>query len=275
MVINLEIDYFKYAVIAIFISIVFVFTVIIAISIPATRGFWNVGEAGVYLSALIAGPIVGCIAGGIGSALADIVLGYAYYAPGTLTIKGAEGFITGYIYHSIRSKIYQSGHGSGDGGHIDAPNVGLQRNVAWKYYVSILVALIVGAVGYVTYYFGFRVGEIEISLELEPLGRSIGFHMNFIYLVLFVVVLGFFIIFLLLVEKEMYLMIFSCLVGGVVMVFGYFLYETLVLGGEIALIEVLPNFLQSIIGIALSIPVVRKLEEMGALDKYRELVGKV
>ena len=41
--------------------------------------------------------VIGGIAGGVGSALADILLGYAIYAPATLIIKGLEGFIIGVI----------------------------------------------------------------------------------------------------------------------------------------------------------------------------------
>ena len=43
------------------------------------------------------GPIPGMIAGGIGSALADILTGYSYWALFTLIIKGFEGYIVGII----------------------------------------------------------------------------------------------------------------------------------------------------------------------------------
>jgi len=46
---------------------------------------------------LLFGPIIGGFSGGIGSSLADIFLGFTIYAPGTLIIKGLEGFIVGFI----------------------------------------------------------------------------------------------------------------------------------------------------------------------------------
>jgi uncharacterized membrane protein len=70
---------------------------ITAFPIPATKGFINLGDAGVMITGLLLGPVIGGLAGGIGSALADILLGYAIYAPATLIIKGLEGFVIGII----------------------------------------------------------------------------------------------------------------------------------------------------------------------------------
>lgn len=74
-------------------------TVVTMFFIPfaPTGGFFNLGDAIVVTTALIYGPIVGAVAGGIGSALADVLLGYGAFAPYTLVIKGLEGFLVGYI----------------------------------------------------------------------------------------------------------------------------------------------------------------------------------
>ncbi len=74
-------------------------TVVTMFFIPfaPTGGFFNLGDAMVVSTALIFGPIVGALAGGIGSALADILLLYGSFAPYTLVIKGLEGFLVGYI----------------------------------------------------------------------------------------------------------------------------------------------------------------------------------
>lgn len=80
---------------AIFAALTFVLTRYTAFPIPATRGFFNLGEIVIYIAALTYGPLVGMLAGGIGSALADVSYGAAYYAPFTLVIKGIEGLIVG------------------------------------------------------------------------------------------------------------------------------------------------------------------------------------
>jgi uncharacterized membrane protein len=48
-------------------------------------------------TALLFGPIIGGIAGGLGPMLADILSPYIIYAPATLIIKGIEGFLIGLI----------------------------------------------------------------------------------------------------------------------------------------------------------------------------------
>lgn len=79
---------------ALFIALVFVVTRYTLIPIPATRGYFNLGEVVIYLAAILFGPVVGALAGGLGSALADLVAA-PQYAPFTLVIKGVEGFIVG------------------------------------------------------------------------------------------------------------------------------------------------------------------------------------
>ncbi|GBC68835.1 hypothetical protein HRbin01_00520 [archaeon HR01] len=72
-------------------------TMLIVIPFAPTRGFFNIGDAMVMLAGLVFGARVGFLAGGIGSALADILLGYGFFAPLTLFIKGMEGYVVGYI----------------------------------------------------------------------------------------------------------------------------------------------------------------------------------
>jgi len=75
-------------------------TMVISIPFPLTRGYFNLGDAMVMLAGLLLGARLGGISGGVGSALADVFLGYAHYAPLTLLIKGTEGFLVGLIGHN-------------------------------------------------------------------------------------------------------------------------------------------------------------------------------
>jgi len=85
------------SIIGVFSGLICILTMVISIPIPATQGFINVGDAGVMICGLLFGPFIGGLSGGIGSALADILLGYTIYAPGTFVIKGLEGFLIGVI----------------------------------------------------------------------------------------------------------------------------------------------------------------------------------
>ena len=69
----------------------------ISLNFAPTGGYFNFGDVIVVTTALLFGSTIGGIAGGLGSALADIVLGYGLFAPFTLVIKGIEGFVVGYI----------------------------------------------------------------------------------------------------------------------------------------------------------------------------------
>lgn len=77
------------------IALVFVVTRAFIVPIPQTRGFFNLGEAAIYMASVLFGPVVGALSGGLGSALADLSLGYSQYAPYTLVIKGVEGAVVG------------------------------------------------------------------------------------------------------------------------------------------------------------------------------------
>jgi len=93
----------KLSLAAVFAALVFVATYSFVISIPATSGYFNLGETVIYVAALIFGPLVGALSGGIGAMIADIVLA-AQFAPGTLIIKGFEGTIVGYLNQKFQKR---------------------------------------------------------------------------------------------------------------------------------------------------------------------------
>ena len=60
------------------------------VTVPSGYGYVNLGDAGVYLCALLLPGGLGALAAGVGAALADLILGWAVYAPVTLLIKGLQ-----------------------------------------------------------------------------------------------------------------------------------------------------------------------------------------
>ncbi len=74
--------------------VVMVATLVIRIPLPG-RGYFNLGDAVVVFAGLYAGKKVGFIAGGLGSALADMI-GFPLFAPITFIAKGIEGWICGF-----------------------------------------------------------------------------------------------------------------------------------------------------------------------------------
>ncbi len=74
---------------------VMVITMFIRIPLPS-KGYFNFGDVAVVFAGLFLGFNGGALAGGVGSALADIIGGFPLFAPLTLIAKGVEGFITGF-----------------------------------------------------------------------------------------------------------------------------------------------------------------------------------
>lgn len=87
------------------IALVCIATMIIQIPTPGTNGFVNIGDSVIFITSILFGPVPGMLAGGIGSALADVLSGYSHWALFTLIIKGAEGYIVGYIVKNNSSII--------------------------------------------------------------------------------------------------------------------------------------------------------------------------
>ncbi|AMM54352.1 ECF transporter S component [Pyrococcus kukulkanii] len=81
---------------AVMAGLVTVMTMIVRVPIPASQGYLNFGDIMIMLTAVLFGPLIGGFAGGVGSALADL-LGYPSWALFTLIIKGSEGIVVGYL----------------------------------------------------------------------------------------------------------------------------------------------------------------------------------
>ena len=86
----------RVGIIAAFATLAFIGTIILRIPIPATGGYFNLGDTFVMLAGLLYGPLVGGLVGMIGPAAADAV-GYPPYILATAIVKGLEGLAVGYI----------------------------------------------------------------------------------------------------------------------------------------------------------------------------------
>ena len=85
-------------------ALICVATMIIKIPSPL-KGYINLGDAVVLLASWTLSPLYGFLAAGIGSALADILSGYAIYSPATFIIKGCMQIISYYAFGFLHLKI--------------------------------------------------------------------------------------------------------------------------------------------------------------------------
>ncbi|MGB9135049.1 MAG: ECF transporter S component [Candidatus Bathyarchaeia archaeon] len=227
---------FSLAAAAVFTALVCVSTIAFSIYVPATEGFFNIGESMVFLSAILFGPFVGAFAGGVGSMLADLFLGFPHYAPATLVIKACEGAVVGLL--KKRNPRFGSKH-------------------YWKLStlcLGVLVGLLLGWVGTV-YYSG------EVNLTLGS-GQFVFYVPAELWLLLGVITAISITLLGLLTEPEFGWTVFSVIIGGFVMVLGYFLYQMFFLFPlfnieVVAVMEIPVNIGQMIIGAIVALPVAK------------------
>jgi uncharacterized membrane protein len=233
---------------AVFTAFVAAATSVFSVYIPATTGYFNVGEIMVYTSALLMGPYVGAFAGGVGSMISDLSLGYPYFAPGTLVIKGLEGFIVGYLGTRTFSTITQS---------------------RWRAITIVFGLLFASALAYVGS--TFLSGNYSVTLGGAWYIPALTLNLNVPSLfwpvmaaVAFVIIAA--------VGLKLRLRsgqsVMSVLIGGSEMVAGYYLYESFVItliapAAVVATVapaaEVPFNVAQALIGLLVAVPLVRSI----------------
>ena len=87
----------RIAVVAIFTAVVAVFTIAVRIPTPTTGGYISLCDAAVTFTALAFGPLTGLLAGGLGTAFADLIGGYPQWAPISFAVHGLEALLIGLI----------------------------------------------------------------------------------------------------------------------------------------------------------------------------------
>jgi uncharacterized membrane protein len=127
-------------------TLVAVGTLIVRIPNPI-GGYFNVGDVMIFVAALTFTPLIGGVAGGVGSAIADF-FGFPIFVIPTLVIKGLEGLIASLITN--RKSIF--------------------RDV-----LSVVVAGAEMVTGYfLVEYFMFGIGDALLELPLNIVQVTIG-----------------------------------------------------------------------------------------------------
>jgi len=83
------------ATVSVFSALTAVLTGVVGAAFPSpTGGYTDIGDAGIFIAALLFGPKVGCAVGVIGPLIADLLLGYPRWFVSVLA-HGVEGVIAG------------------------------------------------------------------------------------------------------------------------------------------------------------------------------------
>ena len=228
------------AITAVSTALVCVATIIFSFYVPQTRGFFNVGETMVFTSAVLFGPYIGAFAGGVGSMIADILLGYPYYAPATLLIKAAEGGIVGFL---SRKK----------------PKFNPKTWKIFTFLIGLIIGVSLAVIGSIYY-----VGEVEIMFGLPQLFSvdTVLSISNIFWFAIGALITTIITVLGIIFEPEIGWLIFIILAGGSLMVTGYFIYQQFLLfplfSIEILAIAEIPiNAGQVLIGLIVALPIVK------------------
>jgi uncharacterized membrane protein len=87
----------RIAAVAVLAAVTAVLTILPKIPIPGTQGYVHLGDAAVVFTALVLGPITAFLAGGLGTAAADLLGGYAQWAPISFFVHGLQGLAIGLL----------------------------------------------------------------------------------------------------------------------------------------------------------------------------------
>lgn len=152
----MQLPAFRIATLAILIAVTALFTYVIRIPVAPTRGYINFGDVAIFFTAILFGPITAFITGGAGTALADLLAGYAQWAPFSFLAHGLQGLAIGLIIKAARKMRKSSSRGTDE----------LPQKPG---FVSLLLAFAVGTLIMCGIYFltgGIMVGFAAAAAEI-------------------------------------------------------------------------------------------------------------
>lgn len=217
-------------------ALVTVATMVFIIPVPFTSGYIHLGDSMIFLSVLILGWRYGAVAAGVGSALADIFVGYANWAPWTLCIKGIMALMMGLAIEKCMKN---------------------KKNII---YLSIITVAFWGVFNFIVQkIIQFQVTsnpQSLLSVDIKDLTALGEFINNIQSQLMFVALLipAFLIIIALYIRKKEHLVIpvyqlIGMTLGGLWMVFGYYIAGGLMYGNfAVSAFSIPWNMVQFVVG---------------------------
>lgn len=152
----MQLPAFRIATLAILIAVTALFTYVVRIPVAPTRGYINFGDVAIFFTAILFGPLTAFITGGVGTALADLLAGYAQWAPFSFLAHGLQGLGIGLVIKAARKMRT----------HSDSEQDELPQKPG---FVSLLIAFVVGTLIMGGIYFltgGIMVGFAAAAAEI-------------------------------------------------------------------------------------------------------------
>lgn len=243
------------------IALVFATTFSIKIPIPFTQGYIHAGDSMIFITAILLGWKYGALTGGIGSALADLLGGYANWALPTLIIKALMGAIVGWVANdadqrSKKTKIMFS----------------ITMALLWFGFTSGLQNIIKSITLNSTHLLG-EVDGVTTMEELVALSQKVQsqLHWAAILIPLAIAALS---LYLNRIDKKLFTIeqLLGMLIAGLWMVTGYYLAAGLMYGSFIVAIFSIPwNIVQFLIGLVIAYFVLLALRKTPIIKYLKDI----
>ncbi len=237
-------------------AIIAVATMILAIPVPFTNGYIHLGDSMIFMAVLILGWKYGAVAAGVGSALADLFLGYVHWAPWTLCIKGIMALLMGLMIEKAMDN---------------------RRNMMASIGVTTVCWLIFHyAVNRIIRYEAAHNPSDLLSDEIPDM-TALGEFLNSVQSQLMLIALlipAFLIIIALIIKKKQHYSIplaeiLGMTLGGLFMVLGYYIAGGILYGNfAVSAFSIPMNILQFIVGFLIAALVAAALSKTSAIGYF-------
>lgn len=245
------------------ISLVFISTFGIRIPIPFTQGYIHLGDSMIFISAILFGWKIGGLAGGFGSALADLLGGYAIWAFPTLLIKFVMGAIVGFITNDAVKKNRKTAR-------FIITSIAI---FVWIIFAISIISVLgnISANIHTSDSASFLINELDIenTNQLRNMIRNVQITTS---ISIFIILISAFLASKYLKKKDPNLFNISNILGmtiaGLWMIVGYFITEGIIYGSFIVPIFGIPwNILQFVLGMIISFLVILGLKKIKFMNK--------
>ncbi len=223
--------------------------------IPFTQGgYVHLGDSMIFIAAILLGWKYGAFVGGVGSALADILGGYAIWAIPTLIIKAIMGGVVGFMAHESKNPTIKNAKSI----------LSIIVSGGWillGFYLNNMLKTVFSDANLAN----TLIEELKLSGQeaLNTLTSSVQTTLIATVIIIPLLIIGLF-LYLSRKDKQVFSIytLIGMTLGGLIMVTGYFIAESQIVGNMVVPIFSIPfNLMQFIAGVIIAFIVIIPLKK--------------
>jgi len=243
------------------VALVFVTTFSIKIPVPFTQGYIHAGDSMIFIAAILLGWKYGAIAGGVGSALADALGGYANWVIPTIIIKTIMGALVGWIAKDAMERD-----------NTTKIMLSVTMAITWFGLTTILRNIIARSITENSLHLIGEVDGISTIEELLLLSQKVQSQLLWAAILIPLIIIGLS-VYLRRIDKKLFSVdqLLGMLIAGLWMVTGYYVAAGFMYGSFIVPIFSIPwNIVQFVIGLVIAYFVILALTKTPLMEYLKE-----